>query len=375
MTKIIFVNATATTEGGALTILRQFLDGINKYSNKDRIYYVFCSLIELEKYENENIKIINDIKAKKWLDRIKWDFWRLKQWSKKNNLKPNLVISFQNTGVKYLKEIPQIIYLHQSLSFYSKNKWNLFNKDERAYWFYQNIYPLFIKLSLPKRFVIVVQAEVMKNRVKKLLHLLDEQIVVINPSFKSIDISLIKPFDFSDNKFHIFYPAATYIYKNHEIIIKALKYIKNNFPEIYKNLLVHFTFSTEGEQNQKLVSLINNLEVQDVIKLEGNLDYQKVLQFYKSVNLVVFPSYIESFPLPLLETAIFGLPLLVSDMDFSREIISDYKGAQFLDYKDDKLWAEKIIECYKQKPRFKPFQPQLNTSWKDFFELVNKSVK
>lgn len=67
MLKTIFINDTAATEGGALTILKQFLDGINKYSNKDYIYYVFCSLAELKKYENENIKIINDIKAKSGL--------------------------------------------------------------------------------------------------------------------------------------------------------------------------------------------------------------------------------------------------------------------------------------------------------------------
>ncbi|GAI52004.1 unnamed protein product, partial [marine sediment metagenome] len=75
LTKIIFINATAATEGGALTILRQFLEGISKYSNKDLYYYIFCSLDELKVYENKNIKIINNIKGKKWLDRIRWDLW------------------------------------------------------------------------------------------------------------------------------------------------------------------------------------------------------------------------------------------------------------------------------------------------------------
>ena len=40
--KIIFVNATAATDGGALTILRQFLEGIATYSNKNMYYYIFC---------------------------------------------------------------------------------------------------------------------------------------------------------------------------------------------------------------------------------------------------------------------------------------------------------------------------------------------
>ena len=64
MTKIVFVNATAATEGGALTILKQFLERISEYSNKDMFYYIFCSLEELKVYEDKNIRIVNNIKGK-----------------------------------------------------------------------------------------------------------------------------------------------------------------------------------------------------------------------------------------------------------------------------------------------------------------------
>ena len=55
MDKIIFVNATAAVEGGALTILKQFLEGISKYSNKDLYYYIFCSLDKLSSYESKKM--------------------------------------------------------------------------------------------------------------------------------------------------------------------------------------------------------------------------------------------------------------------------------------------------------------------------------
>jgi len=372
MPKIIFVNDA--TEGGALTILRQFLNGIQKYSQKDFVYYVFCSLPELKKFENENIKIIN-VKAKKWLDRIKWDFWGLKKRSKKNNIKPSLIISFQNTGIKCFNNVFQIIYFHQSLSVYSEPRWNIFNKEERIYWFYQNIYPLFIKISLPKKFLIVIQTQEMKRKVKKKFNLNDDRTTVIPPSFENIDIKLIKSINFNDNKFHIFYPASTALYKNHEIIIKALKYIKDKEPNIFIDLKIHFTFKNDNNRNKQLINLMKSLGVEEVVSLEGKLNYEKVLQFYKSVDLVVFPSYIETFGLPLIEVAEFGLPLLVSDLDFSREIISEYKGAQFLDYKDEKIWAENIVECYRQKPHFKPLRPYLRSSWQTFFELIDNLLK
>ena len=372
MAKIIFVNDTAATEGGALTILKQFLDSIKMHSSKDYLYYVFCSVPELKAYENEQIKIINDIKAKKWLDRIKWDLLGLKNWSKKNKIKADLIISFQNTGCRYFKNTKQLIYIHQPLPFYQDKKWNIFKRDGRSLWFYQNIYKKIIRYSLARNSLIVVQTETMKKKISEQFRLKVDKIIVIKPSFENINTEQISSINFNDNKFHIFYPASTVLYKNHEVIIKALKYIKDTNSDVFKNLQVHFTFDDSTSRNRELIKLINDLEVNDAIKLEGKLPYDKVLSFYKSCNLVVFSSYIESSSLPLTETALFGLPLLVSDLDFSREVIGDYQGAKFVDYKDYKVWGDSIIECYKKHPRFKPYELNYSNTWEHFFELINK---
>ena len=156
MNKIVFVNVTAATEGGALIILKQFLDGISKYSKKNVDYYIFCSLKGLNIYEKKNIKIVNDVKGKKRLDRIKWDLWGLKNWSKRKNIKADLIISFQNTGVRYYKDIKQLIYLHQSIPFFQETRWSFFNKNERFLWFYKNIYKKIIKYILIKNLYIIV---------------------------------------------------------------------------------------------------------------------------------------------------------------------------------------------------------------------------
>ena len=102
-------------------------------------FYIFVSLEELKKYEKENIKIIV-IDKQSFKQRILWDNFGLKKYLKENNIIPNLFISLQNTGVNLPKEIPQILYFHQALSI-SSFKWNFFNKEERTYFFYQNIYP------------------------------------------------------------------------------------------------------------------------------------------------------------------------------------------------------------------------------------------
>ena len=376
MDKIIFVNATATTEGGALTILRQFLEGINIYSNKNIYYYIFCSLDELGLYESKNIKVVNNIKGKKWLDRIKWDLYELKKWSVKKHIKADLIISFQNTGVRYYKDIKQLIYLHQSIPFAKDINWDFFNKNERILWFYKNIYKRIIKYSIKDNSYIIVQTEWMRNAVIKQFNWDSSKIFVIKPNLVKISIEEISNLEFKDKKFHIFYPANKVIYKNHELIIRALRYIKDQKKKIYDNLMIHFTIddSLSNDRNDAIINLIRDLKVNDHIKLEGKLSYETVLSFYKSCNLMLFPSYIETFGLPLIEAASFGIPILAADMDYSREVMVDYEGVKFLDYKDAKLWAKNIILLYNNRVRYKPYYFNYETSWKDFFKLIDKLI-
>jgi len=376
MKKIIFVNATAATEGGALTVLKQFIEGISIYSNKNIYYYIFCSLEELKIYENKYIRIVNNIKGKKWLDRIKWDLWGLKNWGKKKNIKADLLMSFQNTGVRYYKDTKQLVYLHQPIPFKKKFNWKFFDKNERALWFYKNIYKMIIKYSLKDYSYIAVQTEWMKNAVIEQFNWTPKKITIIKPNIKNIIIEEIPRINFNDNKFHIFYPANTAVYKNHELTIDTLKYIKENNPAIYNKLIIHFTFDNclSSNRNKVLINLIRDLKINKHIIYEGKISFDRVLSFYKSCDLMVFPSYIETFGLPLIEAASFGIPILVADINYAREVIGSYKGVKFLDYKNPKIWAENIIDLYNKRIKYKPYSINYKTSWKDFFKLIEKLV-
>jgi glycosyltransferase involved in cell wall biosynthesis len=89
---------------------------------------------------------------------------------------------------------------------------------------------------------------------------------------------------------------------------------------------------------------------------------------------MLFPSYIETFGLPLIEAGNFGMPILAADMNYAREVIGDYEGVKFLNYKDSKLWAENIVDLYNKRIKYKPYSINYETSWKDFFELIEKLI-
>ena len=140
----IFINATAATESGALIILKQLYEAIKDYANTNNRYYIFCS-VNLAADNVGHIKIVNDIKAKKIFHRIYWELFGLKKWSKKNKIYADVIISLQNTGFRYFSMTKKIVYLHQSIPFEKKVKWNIFNPFQRKSWFYKHIYFRLIK--------------------------------------------------------------------------------------------------------------------------------------------------------------------------------------------------------------------------------------
>ena len=65
-----------------------------------------------------------------------------------------------------------------------------------------------------------------------------------------------------------------------------LKYIKDKKEDIFHHLLEHFTFDNNGQRNLDLIQLKNKLKVNDAIKLEGKMPYDKVLSKKLFINFL-----------------------------------------------------------------------------------------
>ena len=337
--KTIVVNNPAARSGGALTILKEFLDKISTLEC-NRKFFIIVSLEDLKKYETDKIRICV-IKTQGFKERILWDNYKLKKYLKNKRIEPNLFLSIQNTGVNLNKNIPQIIYYHQAISLVDL-KWCFLKKDHRLYWMYKNIYPIFIKQQISKVKKVIVQTKWVKEEFSKKFKYPKEDIFLIKPNIKIINKDIVK--EIPKTKFRIFYPAAPLVYKNHEMIIEALDLLKKENLNLIKNVECIFTFS-KGE-NLKLDNLIKRYSLENTIKLIDKISYEKVLEYYKSSDLLIFPSYLETLGLPLLEAKQFKLDILAIDLSYSREAIGTYKKSMFLK-NDARLWKEKICKKIK----------------------------
>lgn len=336
--KVIAVNNPAAKEGGALTILTKFIE--NLYNSKCKnTFYIFVSVAELKRFEKENIKIIV-LPRQNFIKRIIWDNFNFRNYLKKNNIQPDIVLSIQNTGLNINNKIPQLLYYHQSLPL-SEKRWNVFDKKQRVYWLYKNIYPFFIKQNLSKIDKIIVQTEWVKEAFVKKFNFSRDHIFVDKPSIKMPEIDKVKIIP--KDKFRIFYPASPLIYKNHKIIVENLGKIKEKFSELDSRLECIFTFS-KGENNE-VDKLVQKYKLENTVNLIGKISYEKVLEYYKSSDLLIFPSYIETLGLPLLEAQHFNLEILAIELPYTRELLKNYEKKIYF---NDNFYS-KLFEILKNK--------------------------
>ena len=191
---------------------------------------------------------------------------------------------------------------------------------------------------------------------------------VITPDKPNIDIEkIVSNSEFKDNRKLFIYPAVDACYKNHKIILEALKAI--NIEQLNK---IHVLFTVDKKSN--VAKLVNKYKLENVCICIGMRQYKELLEIYKAADVFVYPSKIESYGLPLIEASAFGLPILASDLPYAREVLREYQNVKFVNPDDYKAWAKEIsAEVYSTKKNIS-IEADIS-SWKKFMNIVEEMLQ
>lgn len=309
--------AATPNAGGVYSILSDLYKDVLKNDHKNQWIFILAG-----KYfpESNNVKIIvrNDLKKSKIKKMLFETFYGSKFI---NSLKPDVYISLQNIATFGVKASKKLVYLHQPVPFQEQKKFSYFKKKERKLAFYQWGVGRIIKDSLSREQpIVIVQTKWMKKAVLKQTKLSEDNILVTHPR-----VSVNTNNGMSLKKSNLFfYPASNFLYKNHQVIEKAINLLQNDGINDFK---VVFTLnSTQLPYRSKQLEYI------------GHIDREKVMKMYDT-HVLLFPSYIESFGLPLIEGALYADIILAADTEFSRELLHNYSNVYFYQYNDAKALA------------------------------------
>lgn len=104
--------------------------------------------------------------------------------------------------------------------------------------------------------------------------------------------------------------------KNHQVVLRAL--------EKLKDANIHYCIAGQGNLEEKLKIIVNDLEIQNQVHFLG---YRKdINELCKVADIFVFPSLQEGLPVALMEAMASGLPVVCSDIRGNNDLINEDGG-------------------------------------------------
>lgn len=328
----IVVYDIAAAGGGGTTILKQYIEKAKR--DTENQWWFIVSLPGLQVDNSKNVHVLyqaelNKSGIKRWINRFFFEHFRLSGIISQIN--PDWVLSLQNMPMPKARG-SQTVYLHQSLQF-APVKFSFLKNEERACAIRQRIICRLIQMNLRKADEVIVQTRWMKKATAQWTGIPEERIHVESPRMTEYAGSTKESAVRNPKLF--FYPASGHIYKNHRIIIEACKLLKHDGIHDY-----HITFTLNPSENGFVKSLYDEVQREQLpISFIGFQNQEAVFAKYAEQTLL-FPSYIETFGLPLQEAKAFNAPIIASDCPYAHDVLEGYDHCLFAKWNDAQAWAD-----------------------------------
>jgi len=314
MKKIMIFNVPAE-KLGALNVLNEIYEEATLDESNNQYFFVLSK----PNYPNKkNITVLNFPWIKKsWFHRLYFDYFIAYKIAKQHNV--DEIISYQNVMIPRIENIKQTVFFHNAIPF-SDQKFNILS--DFKLWIYKNVLSKLIFRSLKKSDEIIVQTNWMKNKIIDSFKDIDPLKIVVKQHKLCSQIeskSFAKKIDSNNFNRKFIYPAAPFLYKNHEEIINACMLMNSKEKE---EIEILFTFNTDQNKLSKIMFekvTRNKLP----IKFIGNLSPKEVNDFYKTHNLI-FSSQIETLGIPLLEAQMNNTKIIYKKCDLFLEVVNGY---------------------------------------------------
>ena len=325
MKRILIYNTAAET-GGAKTVLDKCYNDCSK-DTENQYYFVVGNLIYPE---TENIHMLSLGWTKKsWLHRLYCDFFYAQKLIRK--LKISEVLSLQNIGLPFCKAF-QTVYVQNAIPF---TEYRFSFQKERYLWVYQNLIGGMTVHSLKHVDKILVQTQWMKNAVAHKTGVSPERIDIRRIQTKQPQaINRFQP-----EKFRFFYPTSLQSFKNIDLILDACAILKEQGVQDYEVVL-----TINGTENSYAESLAERIQEEKLpVKLVGYLNGQQMTEYYQS-SALLFPSYVETVGLPLLEAKTYGCQILAADCAYARDAVGEYHDVNYFDFRKADQLSQQMLK-------------------------------
>jgi len=143
-------------------------------------------------------------------------------------------------------------------------------------------------------------------------------------------------------------------HKGPEVLIRATSELVKHSPLLRHKLIVNIIGGASGantEEVDRLKELATWLAIDDVVRFAPPVPRADLAQWYRAADLVVVPSYSESFGLVALESQACGTPVVATAVGGLRTAVADGISGVLVDGHDPKAWSSVIARLLQEPQR------------------------
>lgn len=363
--KTIVISAVNLRKGGTLTILREclsFLSG-SKWTKKYRIVALVHKK-ELALYPNiEYVEIPDTVKS--WWRRLWCEYVTMYFLSKRWD-PVYLWFSLHDTTPNVQTE-RQAVYCQTSFPFL-KCRWQDWIFDYKIVLF--SLFTRFAyQINIKRNRYLIVQANWLRKGLADMFRLPQDRFIVAPPELKiPRNIS-----SFSTKEcFTFFFPATPDCHKNFEQLSEATRLLEEELGR--GKFQVWITIN--GKENRYTRWLYQKWGKLDSLKFFGFMNKEKLYATYTATDCLVFPSWVETWGLPISEFAVFGKPMLLADLPYAYETAAGCSNVAFFNPSDPQILKEQMKWLIQKDTSFLTTVPKtailepVAYTWDELFERL-----
>lgn len=330
----IAIDAMGAKHGGSATGLAGILDAALNEPSISRIT-LFCSPPgkRLFKFPS-SLKLVE--MAKPWIDknyalRVLWYEWLLGYECRKIGADVLLIAAnFGRAGFG----VSHVTFVRQSLPFSKEALDSFCTTRDRLI---SRSYSIRMMRSCRTAARVICQSSVMKTALTEAFRLDPTRVTTVYSAPKQLGLpNNPKPFpkknEFPGDQYRLLYVGTDTPYKKLTTLVEGLKSIQSRFPSAELILTLPKNHRYASVPGVNCVSYLHNDQLADA---------------YRSADILVLPSLVESGPQPPIEAMSLGTPVLIADRPYAHDICGD--AAFFFDPLSPQDFSEKAILLLQDK--------------------------
>jgi glycosyltransferase involved in cell wall biosynthesis len=360
--KLIVVSAIALRSGGPLTIVREVLTYLDL--NLTSVYRVKALVYSKETYlpRNPGMEITVVEGGEKYLTRLKFEYFTFRRWSME--WEPFLWISLHDISPRVVAT-RQAVYCHNPSPFYRPSLQAAIHSPTVTMFslFYKYLY----RINISRNDFVIVQQGWLRTAFEKMFTIKGE-IIVAYPEQPRQGKSKISNNSKEKGERIFIYPAYPRVFKNHEVLLRTFRYLEDTGNASNARLVLTIDGS-ENKYSKDLVRRFGDLQNVDFV---GLLPHEEVMKRLVMADCLLFPSKLETWGLPITEAKAIYLPIIVADLPYSHETVSNYEKVRFFRADDHKELAGLVLRFCQGQEIFEAhvqpeIKPPFTKSWEELF--------